>query len=180
MNGLIRRAMLEQYSPREMIKHNGFDTYFKAIQGGGNNFVVKDGGEWVEVVSNGLNVNGTSFFNNPRYVYNDIKDRVCRITWVIECDDVDVLDGVNSDGSIELGLFTVQDQETGIVDSYRRAMVRIATAENFIGYHSIDFVPGEVFAGFTQADYFGWNIGFRSNVSGLTIRITRFDFEIIK
>lgn len=180
MDDLIRRAMLEKYSSRKMIKHNEFDTYYKAIQGGGNDFAVKDNGNWVEVVSNGLNLNNTSFFNNPRYEYSDIKERLCRLAWTIECDDMDTLSGTNSYGNIDLGLFTVQNQETGITDSYRRAARNIANADNFLGYHSVEFVPGELFAGVTGAEYFGWNIGFRSDIAGLTIRITQLDFEIIK
>lgn len=165
----------------DMMIHNSFDKYTFTLGSKGNTFTRMDGGEWVQVISNGQNQNTSSFFNSYRYVYTDIKDKVCRLTWNIECSDPDAFTTATGSGNLTFGLYTTQNQTSGNL-SYRKGKVDFAslTLGTFLGYHSEEFIPSAVLAGQTVANYFGWNIGFRSSVEGLTINIMQLDFEVHK
>lgn len=174
------RVMTRPVKSWKTLIHNDFDTYTNALIGDGNPFVVKDGGEWVEIVSNGKNKNDTSFFNNPRFVYADIKDKLCRITWNFETDNPATFEATGF-SNISLGLFRVQNQTSGNISNNRASKYDIVTSsktENYLGGNSIEFVPSDLFNGLAQADYFGWNIGFRSSNNGLIFRLLQFDFEV--
>ena len=170
-----------RYNPWKLVWHNSFDKYQIWQVKEGSVATVMDNGEWLKEVSNGQNNNGTGVYMNDRFLYNDIKDKVCRMTYTIECDQSVVFDGTNIFGNITLGLFSTKTTpSTTPVSQQRVSKVDIVTYDVFLGHHSVEFVPSELFASLTKSDYFGWNIGFRSSINGLTIRVTQLDFEVKK
>ena len=160
---------------------NSFDTYTNYKASDGVTFTVMDGGEWVQVTQNGENKNSSSLYNNPRFLYSIIKNKNCRITWNIECSDPSITNTTVANAALSLGLFTNQVQTSGTAASAsRKAKYDIASSAlgNILGSHSIEFVPNDLFANLTQADYFGWNFGFRSSISSLTWSILKLKFEV--
>ena len=172
---------MQSDNPWQTIFHNQFDTYTFYKGTNGATFTSKDNGTWAEAVSSGGNKTSSFFYNNPRFVYNDIKDKLCRFKTVIECSDVELFNTTGF-GHLSVGLFTQQNQASGNIGDYRKAKVDITTSKvsEFLGTHTYEFIPSEIFAGLTQADYFGWQIGFRSSTKGLTLRILQLDFDVHK
>lgn len=163
-----------------MLKHNAFDTYTQYVDTGGNRWTVLQNGEAAECISNGQNLNRSEFYIRDRFTYADIKDRTCRITWTVESDDIETMDKTNSFGNIQLLLLTNQTQTGGTTKEYRKAKVDIATEANFLGHHVLEFVPSQLFAGQQTGPYLGWNLGYRTNVSGQKVTLTQLDFELLE
>ena len=176
-----KRALGYRYNPWKLVWHNSFDKYQIRNMKEGSVATVMDNGEWLKEVSNGQNNNGTGVYMNDRFLYNDIKDKLCRITYTIECDQSVAFDGTNIFGNITLGLFSTKTTPSTTAASKQRvSKIDIVTYDTFLGHHSVEFVPSELFASLTKSDYLGWNIGFRSSIDGLTIRVTQLDFEVKK
>jgi len=163
------------------MKHNEFNTYRFKLNTNGNTYTVKDGGEWVEVISNGKNSNSSNFYLGTRLDYVDLKDKICRITWDFETSDPYVF-AQTAFSNVSLGLYTAQTAGSDI-GTNRTAKVDLATTNtmsNYLGKQSVDFIPSELFEGLTESNYLGWSFGFRSSNDGLVFRIIQFDFEVHK
>lgn len=158
-------------------KHNAFDTY--TIYTVSNQWTVMDNGNWAYVTSNGQNSNNSQFYVNPKFAYSSIKNKTCRISWNITSDEIDSFPEAitNAYANIQLLLSSVQNQ-TGNANSTRVAYVNIATSNNVLGTHTYEFVPSTLFAGQAEGAYFGWQIGFRTNVSDQKLNVMKFDFEV--
>jgi len=174
---LRRRGLMQTSNPWTLLEHNNFDKYLNyKPNANGETFVVKDGGNWVEIVSNGKNTNTTQFIWQPRVLYNDYKDKRMRFTWTIECDsDPSLFDGTNASGNVGLGLFSTSTGDY----RYRKSKHDIGTYSNFIGHHVVEIVPSQWFAGYTLGDWLGWNFGARTSVVGYTLRIMQMDVEVM-
>lgn len=165
----------------KLVWHNSFDKYQIQQRQDGSIATIMDNGEWLKEVSNGQNKNSTGVYMNDRFLYNDIKDKLCRITYTIECDQSVVFDDTNIHGNITLGLFSTKTTpSTTAASTQRVSKVDIVNSDTFLGHRSVEFIPSELFANLTKSDYLGWNIGFRSSIDGLTIRVTQLDLEVRK
>lgn len=183
MNELTRRRriMLAESNPWEMLIHNSFNTYVNFKGSNGNTFVIKDDGDWVEIVSNGKNQNTSNITTGTCYKYSDIKYKTCRLTWNIECSDPSAYTTSTGAGNLTLNFYN-SATHTGQAGSGRVSKLDYVTLANglLIGYHSVEFVPNDILSGISQGQYLGWNFGFRSSVNGLVWRILQLDFEVHK
>lgn len=157
---------------------NDFNTYSQYVDPTGCTLDVAADGSYFYMISNGQNQNSTHFYNNPRFAYTHIRNKHCRVTWDIECSDPITLDGTNDSGNIGLALYSVQNQTSGKNTANRKSAKNVATLANFLGRHTVEFIPAEWFEGLTLAPYFGWCFGFRSTTSGRWIKVNEFTFEV--
>lgn len=184
MDGIIRRRgmVLPKDDEWETLIHNNFgnDHYVNHTASGGNVFVIKDGGEWVEIVSNGNNNNNSNLTTRPTFLYALYADKLCRLTWDIECSDPDAYTTATGAGNLSFGTYNTANPTYAGVG--RVGKVDYATLANgkLIGRHTEEFILSELFSGVSKSTYFGWNFGFRSSVSGLTWRIMELTFEVHK
>ena len=181
---LRRRALMIPREPEwDLMIHNSFNTYYQNIETDGNTFVVKDGGEWVEIVSNGMNKNKTQFILTPYYVYNDIKDKRCKFVWNIECDSAEVTSD-NSGFNISIGTYTSSQAATSgnPVTNFRKTKQDIISLGlgNVFRYGELELVPSDVLGDGSGGSYFTWNIGCRSSLEGIKFRILQLDFAVHK
>lgn len=165
----------------DMIIHNSFDTYYQNIGSGGNTFVIKDGGDWVEITSNGQNKNETQFIVNPYYAYSDIMNKRCRFTWDIECDSDEVTSS-NSGFNVSIGTYTASRATSGNPLARRKAKTDIISLSlgNVFGHNTLEFVPYDLLGNGGGGSYFAWNIGCRSSFAGIKFSILQLDFEVHK
>lgn len=177
MGNLLRRRKSNDNNDWTLLTH-GFDKYVIFNQTNGSVFSVQN--DVAVGVADGKNNNTSQFYSQNRIIYDDIKDKTCRLTWTVECDgDISSFaGGTQSSGNITLGLYNRRDQAGGQYGTTRVSKKDIANYSNFIGHHSVEFVPSELFSGLTKAPWLGINIGFRSSINGLTVRITQLDFEV--
>ena len=185
MDGLIirRRCMapVAKGDEWEVFIHNTFNTYTTHKDANGNLFDVKDNGEWVEVVSNGKNNNNSNITLKNLLVYEEIKDKTCRISWNVECSDASSFTTSNGAGNLTFDFYRTTPH-TGNASSGRVSKLDFATLikGNIIGQYSEEFIPSVLLASITKGTYLGWHFAFRSSITGLTWRIKELTFEIKK
>jgi len=165
----------------DMIIHNNFDAYYQNIESGGNTFVIMDGGDWVEITSNGQNKNNTQFIVNPYYVYADIMNKRCRFTWEVECDSSEVT-ASNSGFNVSISTYTASRATSGNPLNGRKTKQDIISLAlgNVFGHNELEFVPYDILGNGGGGSYFAWNIGCRSSLNGIKFSILQFDFEVHK
>lgn len=180
MGSFLRRRVSAEGSNWTVLSPRNFNgNYTINNVNTGSTFTISSDGSYIQAVSNGQNQNTSDCYLSRRFIYNDIKNKRCRLTWNIECTDPTiVIDGTNTNGNVTIDLFNQRAQLTGAYASTRVSKKDISTSATYLGTHTIEFVPSELFEGLTTADWIGWHIGFRSNINGATIRINSIIFAV--